>query len=675
MVVFHYFCRHLRDLMNIYNSLDNLPNFNNAVVTIGSFDGVHKAHKNLIEKINQLSKEVNGESIVVTFHPHPRSIVFPNDKSLKLLTDKEEKIDLLGKAGVQNLIIIPFNVEFAQLSAQEYVEKFIISKLKAKYLIVGYDHKFGLARQGDYALLKSYEKQGAFQLIELEKQVYNDIAISSTNIRNAVLNNDFELANGLIGGHYIIKGKVTKGDGIGKTIGYPTANIKVSHTDKLLPDEGIYASYTVVHGIRYKSMLYIGNRPSINDEKKKVVEVNIFDFNENIYDDILTIEIVTFLRKDVKFSSLEELKTQLDLDRKQALNTLLLEEAKTIDKDNLSIAILNYNGRETLSKYLPDLIANNERSAKLIVIDNRSTDDSVAYIKENFPQIEVIPLRENYGFANGYNKGIEYIKSKYVLLLNNDVRVSENWLSPLINAIESDSTIAGVQPKILSDRTPNLFEHAGAAGGYIDILGYPFCRGRIFDQVEEDLGQYNDVKEIFWTSGAAMLVRREIFKDLGGFDGDFFAHMEEIDFCWRVKRAGYKFLVIPESIVYHYGGGTLGYDNPNKTYLNFRNNLSMLLKNHKKRTLWLVFILRLILDGVAGLKFLLEGKFRHTIAIIKAHFTVYFTLPQILAKRASNYLKISKYKVGKYNSSGYFNRSIIFDYYINKKRKFQDLNN
>jgi riboflavin kinase/FMN adenylyltransferase len=659
--------------MNLYKNLNDLPKFNNAVVTIGSFDGVHKAHKKLIQRINLLSKEIDGEPVVVTFHPHPRSIVFPNDQSLKLLTDIDEKILLLEQAGVKNLIIVPFNVEFAQLSANEYVEKFLIEKLDTKYLVVGYDHKFGLARLGDFQLLKMYESDGAFKLIEIEKQAVEEATVSSTNIRNAIIQNNFDLANSLIDGYYMIRGKVVKGDGIGRTIGYHTANIQVAHSDKLLPDEGIYACYASVHNVTYKGMLYIGNRPSINNKKNKVVEVNLFDFNETIYDEIISVQIVKLLRGDQKFDSLEALKIQLDKDRLNTLEALKAEEIKKKNTDLVSVAILNYNGEQHLQTYLPGIIQFSPEKSKVIVIDNGSTDASLKYLNSVKSKVEVIPLYKNHGFAGGYNQGLQQINTPYILLLNSDVRVTENYLQPLIDLMESDESIGAVQPKILSEREPAQFEYAGASGGYLDILGYPYCRGRIFDAVEVDEGQYDDASEIFWASGAAMLVRTELFKEIGGFDKDFFAHQEEIDLCWRMKRAGFKIFVEPASVVYHLGGGTLDYDNPRKVFLNFRNNLLMILKNTKKRYVTFRFIMRLLLDGVAGLKFLVDKKPGLTLQVIKAHFAVYSWLPSTILKRTTIYFKIQKVRIGKNNTTAHSNDSILWQYFIQKKKKFSDL--
>ncbi len=661
--------------MNIYRSLSEVPNFKNAVVTIGSFDGVHLAHKKLIHRINQIATEINGEPIVVTFHPHPRSIVFPNDKTLTLLSTIDEKITLFKNCGVKNLIIIPFTVEFAQLSASEYVEKFLIQSLKVKYLVVGYDHKFGLARRGDFALLKMFEKDGLFKLIEIEKQEIDEIAISSTNIRKAILNSDFDIANNLLDAAYYIEGKVVKGDSIGRTIGYPTANVEISNKDKLLPPIGIYACNVIVNAKKFGGMLYIGSRPTISKNGKPVIEVNIFDFNENIYEEIIGIEVIKFLRADATFEGLEALKNQLDDDRIESKKVLASLVSQNNNSPIATISILNYNGKKLLEEYLPTVVNSSKKyNTATLVIDNKSNDDSVSYLKVNHPKLSIIELNENYGFASGYNKGNISINTKYTVLLNSDVRVTEAWLDSIIDIMESDETIGAAQPKILSVEEPQKFEYAGASGGYIDGLAYPFCRGRIFDTIESDEGQYDDVQEVFWTSGAAMVIRTDLFHKMGGFDDSFFAHQEEIDFCWRVKKAGYKCVVNPTSVVYHLGGGTLQYDKPRKTYLNFRNNLTMLLKNEAFPKLIFVFLLRLILDGIAGLKMLVDGKAIHTVQIIKAHLYVYVSLPAIVANRNANNILIRKNRIGPANNAGKKPYSLLVAYYLKRKKTYKDLN-
>lgn len=660
--------------MNIFKDIKNLPAFQNAIVTIGSFDGVHKAHQKLIKRINQLADETNGDAVVVTFHPHPRSIVFPNDNTLKLLSTTEEKLSLLKKYGARNVIVVPFTVEFSQISAREYVEKFLLQQLKPSILVVGYDHKFGLARMGDFQMLRMYEREGHFTLIEIEKQEVEEIAISSTNIRNYLEAGDLFSANVLLGGYYSIKGKVIKGDGIGKTIGYPTANILVESNLKLIPPVGIYACYVTVGESKHKGMLYIGNRPTINSAGKLTLEVNIFDFNDNIYEEIIDLEIVEFIRKDEKFNNLEELKNKLDEDL-IATNKILIEEDKRNEqlKSIATISILNFNGEEYIESYLPSVLNSSSKSFDIRIIDNKSTDNSVNFIKEWYPEINLVELSKNYGFADGYNKGNKGIISKYTVILNSDVKVTENWLDGIIDLMNDDDSIAAVQPKILSLENPNFFEYAGAAGGFMDGLGYPFCRGRIFDTIEEDENQYEETSEIFWTSGAAMVVRTELFNKFGGFDKDYFAHQEEIDFCWRLKKAGYKLFVYPKSKVYHLGGGTLEYDNPKKTYLNFKNNLITILKNESFPLVIFIFMFRLILDGIAAIRFLLRGKWQNVISILKAHLYTYITLPETVFKRNANRLLIKKYAIGASRLQGKINISIVWAYFAKGHKKFSQL--
>lgn len=243
----------------------------------------------------------------------------------------------------------------------------------------------------------------------------------------------------------------------------------------------------------------------------------------------------------------------------------------------LSVVILNWNGRRHLERYLPSVVAHTEGDAEVIVADNGSADDSLQWLRLNYPEVGVIRLDRNYGFAGGYNRALKEIKSEYVLLLNSDVEVTAGWWQPLVEVLDTESDVAAVAPKLLADMERTKFEYAGAAGGFIDYLGYPFCRGRILSYVEEDGGQYNDRRDIFWASGAAMCCRREVFESLGGFDEDFFAHMEEIDLQWRMQLAGWRIVVEPKSVVYHLGGGTLPASS-RKIFLNHRNNLAMLFK-------------------------------------------------------------------------------------------------
>lgn len=336
----------------------------------------------------------------------------------------------------------------------------------------------------------------------------------------------------------------------------------------------------------------------------------------------------------------------------------------------IAIVILNYNGRHFLEKFLPDLVRFSQE-AEIIIADNASTDDTLSYLKLNYPKIRVIILDKNYGFTGGYNRAIAEISNKYVLLLNSDVRVTENWIAPLKETLSIANT-AIVQPKILNEINTQLFDYAGASGGYLDSLCYPFCRGRIFDTIEEDQGQYNTPTSVAWATGAAMLISRELFINAGGFDENFFAHMEEIDLAWRLRRSGYHVRVNPASTVYHIGGGTLDALSPKKTLLNFRNSLFVLLKNENKNVFGKI-ILRLCLDGLAGIKFLFDGKPDHLMAVIKAHFSFYYYLPYYNKKRKITGQIVNHLKIGAEIKDGIFKGSIVKLYFINKIKKFSEI--
>jgi GT2 family glycosyltransferase len=299
----------------------------------------------------------------------------------------------------------------------------------------------------------------------------------------------------------------------------------------------------------------------------------------------------------------------------------------------VAVVILNYNGRKFLKKFLPTVIEHSKNIAEVWVADNRSTDDSVTFMKEQFPEVKLIVNDENGGFAKGYNDALSKIDAQYYVLLNSDIEVTENWIQPVIDLMDTDPQIAACQPKILAYNDKERFEYAGAAGGFIDKFGYPFCRGRVFQVLEKDNGQYNDATEVFWATGACMFVRADAYHRLGGLDGDFFAHMEEIDFCWRLKNQNYKVMVCPSSTVYHIGGGTLPKSSARKTYLNFRNNFALLYKNLPENRLYKVILLRLFLDGLAGIKFLSAGHIGDLFAVIKAHFYFYANLKKLKQKR------------------------------------------
>jgi len=334
----------------------------------------------------------------------------------------------------------------------------------------------------------------------------------------------------------------------------------------------------------------------------------------------------------------------------------------------VAVVILNYNGKKLLPEFLPSVLANSS-GARIYLADNASTDDSLEFVKKEFPTVNCIALKSNLGFTGGYNEALKQIKADYFVLLNSDVEVTANWLGPVISLMEKDRTVAACQPKVLSYKEKDTFEYAGACGGFIDKYGYPFCRGRVFNELEKDKGQYNDAREVFWATGACMFVRAAVYNELGGFDDSYFAHMEEIDLCWRMKNTGHKIMVVPASVVYHLGGGTLHKINPRKTYLNFRNNLVTLTKNYPNR-FWLdVLVVRFLLDGIAGIKFLLEGKLLHTLAVIRAHFAFYFKIPATLQKRKA--MRARK----NYNpsTSCIYDGNIVRAFYLKKIKTFAGL--
>jgi len=334
-------------------------------------------------------------------------------------------------------------------------------------------------------------------------------------------------------------------------------------------------------------------------------------------------------------------------------------------KIEIAIIILNLNGRNWLEKFLPNTIKYSE-IAEIFVADNGSTDDSIEFLKDKYSNIKVIDNQNNAGYAGGYNKALKSINSKYYILLNSDVQVCENWIKPIISLMEKDNNIAACQPKILDFNKKNRFEYAGACGGYLDIFCYPFCRGRIFNDIEEDYDQYNNSQEVFWSTGACLFIRSDAFWLIGGFDEDFFAHQEEIDLCWRLKNNGYKIMVEPKSKVYHVGGGTLNADSSYKTYLNFRNNLFMIIKNMKLTSILFIIPIRLTLDAIAALSFLNQRNgLSHLIAIVKAHIIFYFSIPKLIKKHN----KIKQVR----NLSGKKNYSIIIKNKIQGIKRFSDL--
>jgi GT2 family glycosyltransferase len=336
-----------------------------------------------------------------------------------------------------------------------------------------------------------------------------------------------------------------------------------------------------------------------------------------------------------------------------------------MNQHTVAIVILNWNGRQFLERFLPSLVKFKPDFADIIIADNDSKDDSIFFLNENYPTLRIIQNKENGGFAKGYNDALSQITADYYILLNSDIEVTENWIEPVIALMESDPKIAACQPKICSFLDPKRFEYAGAAGGFIDKYGYPFCRGRLFESVENDQGQYDDIKEIFWATGACMFVRASVYHEAGGLDNDFFAHMEEIDFRWRVKNMGYKVMYCGAAKVFHVGGGTLPKGSSKKTYLNFRNNFILLYKNLSIGKFLSIFFIRLLLDGAAAFKFLFDGGIKDFLAVGKAHFVFYFTCGKHRKKRK----KISHLKV-----TGIFSGNTVYLHYIKKIKLFSQLN-
>jgi len=327
----------------------------------------------------------------------------------------------------------------------------------------------------------------------------------------------------------------------------------------------------------------------------------------------------------------------------------------------VSVVILNFNGEKLLQQFLPSVVEHTQH-ASIIVADNGSTDQSIAILQSDFPSVKIIQLDKNYGFCGGYNLALQKINTPYYVLLNSDIEVTPGWLEPIINLLDNQPDIAAVQPKILSFHAKDQFEYAGAGGGFIDALGYPFCRGRIFNYTEKDQGQYNDTREVFWASGACLAIRSDIYHTLGGLDETFFAHMEEIDLCWKIHRMGKKVYYCGESTVFHVGAGTLARTNPRKTYYNFRNGLSLIYKHLPSNQLWYKLPFRIMLDLIAALKFILEGHARDGIAVLKALIDFLKLLKSTHQQR--KWIK-SRYP---FSTQNVFNGLIIVDYYLLGKK-------
>lgn len=340
------------------------------------------------------------------------------------------------------------------------------------------------------------------------------------------------------------------------------------------------------------------------------------------------------------------------------------------ENGKIAIVILNFNGVQLFDTFLPSVIRNSAlENVKIYLADNGSTDNSIETIQKKFSSVQIIDLKKNHGFAEGYNRALKEVEADYFVLLNSDVEVTPGWLEKCLELFRDNKKIAAVQPKILSYEKPHLFEYAGAAGGFIDKFGYPFCRGRILNRMEADTGQYDKATPIFWASGACMFVKAEVFKKAGGFDGDFWAHMEEIDLCWRIKSLGYEIWYQPESVVFHLGGGTLSYGSPKKIYLNFRNNLYMLFKNLPRDQFKRIFLTRMVLDGIAAVKFILGLYGKEFWAVVKAHVAFYKNLPGLIQKR-----KETQKQVVVKEHREIYPKSIMWKFFLLKKNKFSELN-
>lgn len=340
---------------------------------------------------------------------------------------------------------------------------------------------------------------------------------------------------------------------------------------------------------------------------------------------------------------------------------------------HVAVVILSYNGLKYTKQFMPSVLASTYANLSIYVIDNASNDGTVVYLKTHYPTVQIIELQNNEGFAGGYNTGLSQIEADYYILLNQDVEVTAGWIEPVIEQMENNYLIAAAQPKILAQKNKTYFEHAGAAGGFIDFLGYPFCRGRILKNVERDEGQYDDVVDCFWASGAAIFIRAKLFHQFTGFDADFFAHMEEIDLCWRLQRAGYCIQAIPQSVVYHVGGSVIGYLSPQKTYLNFRNGLALLHKNLPSTQLVWKMPLRILLDIVAAYRELFDGRPQIFKAIAKAHGHYFMRLFFWQKRRKATQQLIQQNEIAENNTQTIYPKSIVWQYFVIKKKRFSEI--
>jgi riboflavin kinase/FMN adenylyltransferase len=504
--------------MKVYFTLEDLPVFQNTVVTIGSFDGVHCGHQRILERVKQLSQSVDSQSVVITFHPHPRLVAQPDDTSIVLLNSVEEKVELLQNYGIDIVVVVPFTKEFSQQTPEAYIENFLYEKFRPTYIVIGYDHRFGAKRVGDIALLNQLAPKFGYEVIEIAKHEVDEIAVSSTKIRKAIEQADIKAATRLLGHYFSFTGEIVRGQRIGREIGFPTANLAITERHKLLPPHGIYTVFVhLPDGKVRKGMMYRGDRPVLKDHDNVTIEINIFDFNEDIYGQTMRVELVAYLRPDRYFDSLESLVIQLADDERESREVLQKLENQLIPR--VAIVILNWNTPQYLKQFLPSVCGSRYGNFDVIVADNGSTDNSIETVRElnldgipasmGVDRVKVVALKENYGFAKGYNEALKHEKLRprseanpqgydYYVLLNSDCRTSQGWLTPIINMMEKDKTVAAVQPKVLSYNKKRKFEYAGAGGGWIDNLGYPFSRGRVFDNVEKDRKQYDDEAEIFW---------------------------------------------------------------------------------------------------------------------------------------------------------------------------------
>ncbi len=667
--------------MQVHSDLARLPHLSEAVITIGSFDGVHQGHCHILSELVARAKRSGGESVVITFDPHPRALLKPDDAGFRLISTTEEKTARLAACGVDHVVLAPFTQEFAAMSADAYVADFLVRYFQPRAIVIGYDHRFGAGRVGDIRYLQARAAEFGYEVVEIPAQVVDAITVSSSKIRKAVAAADMIQANRLLGYPFQLTGRVARGNQIGRQIGFPTANIEIGDPYKLVPPSGIYAAKaTLPDGRVFGAMLYIGNRPTLETPTvTQRIEVNLLGFEGDLYDLPLRVEVLDFIREDAKAAGLEALQARIRADQARIearLAELGFPAAQSgtspTFSERVAIVILNYNTRKHLEAFLPSVLRYSS-GARIVVADNGSPDDSLDFLRRDFPGLEILDLHQNFGFAQGYNEALRQIEADVYVLLNSDVEVTPNWLIPVLDALRADPSIGVAQPKILAQTDKQRFEYAGAAGGWVDFLGYPFCRGRIFNHTETDTGQYDSPTSCFWASGAAFFIKADLYHRLGGFDGDYFAHNEEIDLCWRLQRAGYSVWCVPQSVVYHLGGGTLEYDNPRKVFLNFRNSLFTLLKNEPAGKLWWLIPARLVLDGVAGLMFLSRGQVRAVQAIVQAHFSFYKHVKRLLHKRKAGSQAIAANRRGPAVLAGVYKGSIVWGYYIRRIKIFNKL--